>query len=99
MLPSARTTNTPADEGRNESRALREQGRSSRGAYSALGLKPGCTFDYKDVAMLKHFISPQGKVVPRRVTGLSARDQRSLMVAIGRARHIALLPFGPSSLR
>lgn len=50
-------------------------------------------FDYKDPQQLKFFISERGKVVPRRITGLSAKQQRKLTVAIKRARNIALLPF------
>ena len=51
------------------------------------------TIDYKDVDLLKKFISPNGKIIPRRVTGTSAKYQRMLAVAIKRARHMALLPF------
>ena len=49
--------------------------------------------DYKDVELLKRFISERGKILPRRVTGTSAKYQRELTVAIKRARHMALLPF------
>lgn len=49
--------------------------------------------DYKDVDLLKRFISERGKILPRRVTGTSAKYQRKLTVAIKRARHMALLPF------
>ncbi|NLN50531.1 MAG: 30S ribosomal protein S18 [Acholeplasmataceae bacterium] len=49
--------------------------------------------DYKDVELLKRFISDRGKILPRRVTGTSAKWQRRLAVAIKRARHMALLPF------
>ena len=49
--------------------------------------------DYKDVDLLKRFISDRGKILPRRVTGTSARYQRELTVAIKRARHMALIPF------
>lgn len=49
--------------------------------------------DYKDVAMLKHYITERGKIIPRRITGASAKHQRMLNEAIKRARHIALLPF------
>jgi len=43
--------------------------------------------------MLKKFISERGKILPRRVTGTSAKYQRMLTVAIKRARHMALLPY------
>lgn len=49
--------------------------------------------DYKDIDTLKKFISERGKILPRRVTGTSARYQRMLTVAIKRARQIALLPY------
>ncbi len=49
--------------------------------------------DYKDVALLKKFISERGKILPRRVTGTSAKAQRKLTNAIKRARIIALLPY------
>ena len=51
------------------------------------------TIDYKDVDLLKKFISPNGKIIPRRVTGTSAKYQRMLAVAINRARQMALLPY------
>ena len=49
--------------------------------------------DYKDTELLKRFISERGKILPRRVTGTSAKYQRMLTTAIKRARHMALLPY------
>jgi small subunit ribosomal protein S18 len=49
--------------------------------------------DYKDVELLKKFISERGKILPRRVTGTSAKYQRQLTRAIKRARQMALLPY------
>ncbi len=49
--------------------------------------------DYKDVELLKKYISPSGKITPRRITGTSAKYQRMLAVAIKRARFMALLPY------
>ena len=49
--------------------------------------------DYKDVDLLKRFVSANGKIIPRRVTGTSAKYQRMLATAIKRAREMALLPF------
>ena len=49
--------------------------------------------DYKDVETLKRFVNEQGKMLPRRMTGVSAKYQRQLTTAIKRARHVALLPF------
>lgn len=49
--------------------------------------------DYKDVELLKKFVSERGKILPRRITGTSAKYQRKLTVAIKRSRQMALLPF------
>jgi small subunit ribosomal protein S18 len=49
--------------------------------------------DYKDVDLLKKFVSERGKILPRRVTGTSAKYQRKLTVAIKRSRTMALLPY------
>ncbi len=49
--------------------------------------------DFKDVELLKRFISDRGKILSRRVTGTSAKYQRLLVKAIKNARHMALLPF------
>lgn len=49
--------------------------------------------DFKDVNKLKRYVSERGKILPRRITGNSAKAQRKLTVAIKRARHIALLPY------
>lgn len=49
--------------------------------------------DYKDIDLLKKFISERGKILPRRVTGTSAKYQRALTIAIKRSRQIALLPY------
>jgi len=49
--------------------------------------------DYKDPKTLRKFITEQGKIIPRRITGTCARHQRDLTSAIKRARNIALLPY------
>ncbi len=49
--------------------------------------------DYKDLNLLKSFVSESGKIVPSRITGTSARYQRQLATAIKRARFLALLPY------
>ena len=49
--------------------------------------------DYKDTDLLRRFISERGKILPRRVTGTSAKNQRKLTTAIKRARIMGLLPF------
>ena len=49
--------------------------------------------DYKDVKLLRRFINDQGKIMPRRVTGTSAKMHRKVVRAIRRARSIALMPY------
>jgi len=49
--------------------------------------------DYKDLELLKGFVTETGKIVPSRITGTKARYQRQLATAIKRARYIALLPY------
>ena len=49
--------------------------------------------DYKDEKLLSRFISERGKILPRRLSGMTARHQRQLSVAIKRARYLALLPY------
>jgi small subunit ribosomal protein S18 len=56
-------------------------------------IKPGEPIDYKDVDLLRKYITERGKILPRRITGLTAKQQRDLTQAIKRARILALLPF------
>lgn len=49
--------------------------------------------DYKDVNKIKKYITEKGKILPRRQTGVCAKHQRELSLAIKRARVMALLPF------
>ena len=49
--------------------------------------------DYKNVKLLQRFTSERGKIVPSRITAVSAKKQRELATAIKRARNLALLPF------
>jgi small subunit ribosomal protein S18 len=56
----------------------------------AAGIKE---IDYKDTNTLTKFITDRGKILPRRITGVSAFHQKLLALAIKRARHMALLPF------
>lgn len=58
--------------------------------FTAAGVKE---IDYKDVNTLQKFITDRGKILPRRITGVSAHYQKKLASAIKRARFMALLPF------
>jgi len=55
--------------------------------------------DYKDVKLLQKFITEQGKIIPKRITGTSSKYQRELASAIKRARHMALLPYVSDTVR
>jgi len=55
--------------------------------------------DYKDVEYLQRFINEQGKLLPRRVTNISAKTQRQITTAVKRARHLAMLPYVADSVR
>ena len=58
--------------------------------FVAAGIKH---IDYKDVETISRFITERGKILPRRITGVSHYYQKMLTKAIKRARHVALLPF------
>ena len=55
--------------------------------------KDAPVIDYKDVRLLQGFMSERGKIVPSRITAVSAKKQRELAKAIKRARHLGLLPY------
>ena len=57
------------------------------------GLTAGEVVDYKDVRKLQRFLTERGKILPRRATGLTAKQQRQVARAIKAARQIALLPY------
>ena len=61
--------------------------------FTAEGIKE---IDYKDLDILKGFVSESGKIVPSRITGTKSRYQRQLSEAIKRARYIALMPYTDS---
>jgi small subunit ribosomal protein S18 len=56
----------------------------------------GLDIDYKDLVLLKQYVSESGKIVPSRITGTSAKYQRQLADAVKRARYLALLPYSDS---
>ncbi len=58
--------------------------------FAASGMKQ---IDFKNTEVLEQFITERGKILPRRITGVSHRYQKLLTQAIKRARHMALLPF------
>lgn len=80
------------------------ESKDKKGAAAAGGFfrrKKSCPFtgpqapkiDYKDTRLLQRFVSERGKMLPSRITAVSAKKQRSLAQAIKRARYLALLPY------
>lgn len=76
-----------------ERRPFRKGGRGKRRKVCFFTVNKITHIDYKDTDLLKKFISERGKILPRRVTGTSAKYQRALTTAIKRARQVALLPY------
>jgi small subunit ribosomal protein S18 len=89
----------------------RDRGRSRRGGYRgrrrpgrrrkvcAFCLEKTKTIDYKDVNMLRRYLTDRSKIRSRRKTGTCAKHQRRLAIAVKRARHLALLPFTAEHIR
>ncbi len=65
----------------------------SRRKMSRFTADPSLQIDYKDAKLLRQYITERGKIVPRRISGNTAKQQRELARAIKRARHLALLPY------
>jgi ribosomal protein S18 len=80
---------------RKKARKLRKK--TFRGPkVSRLTTDKGLVVDYKDPRVLRMFLTETGKVLPRRISGNTARQQREVVEAVKRARHLALLPYGES---
>ncbi len=71
----------------------RKNTRFKRRKVSTLTINKIKTVDYKNVTLLRTFTDDRGKIVPRRRSGATAKEQRMIAIAIKRAREIALLPF------
>ena len=95
---SEQTTDTRRGSGDGEGRRSSSGGGMSGGFR---GRRKSCPFtgknapkiDYKDVNLLRRFVSERGKIMPSRITAVCAKKQRELTQAIKRARFIALLPY------
>ncbi|MDN6900038.1 30S ribosomal protein S18 [Oenococcus sicerae] len=84
-----RPSRTPRGDG--DRRGGRRQGGRRRVDYLAVNHID--YVDYKDADLLQRFIADNGKILPRRITGTSSKNQRKIAIAIKRARIMALLPF------
>ncbi|WOC11782.1 30S ribosomal protein S18 [Gordonia sp. MP11Mi] len=74
-----------------------KSGKAKRAAKAGLKRRtadPNLTFDYKDTATLRRFLTERGRIRARAVTGLTPQQQRQLATAVRNAREMALLPFG-----
>ena len=67
-----------------------EENREKYCRFKKLGIK---YIDYKDADYLLRFVNEQGKILPRRITGTSAKYQKKVSQAVKRARHLALMPY------
>ncbi len=99
--------NEPRTGERSDQRPERPRRRFGGGGGRSFPRRKVCGFcvdgighvDYKDVPRLRRYVSDRGMIEPRRKTGTCAKHQRSLSVALKRARHVALLPYAPQHLR
>ncbi len=78
------------DNRRKKKRADRRGGKPKKCWFTENGI---VAIDYKDIELLRRFVSERGKISPRRNTGTSPKMQRELAKAVKRARHLALLPY------
>lgn len=76
-----------------EERKMRPHPRKARRKVCQFCVDKADSIDYKDVAKLRGYITERGKIKPRRMSGVCAKHQRDLAVAIKRARQVALLPY------
>lgn len=81
---------------RKKERKQRKRGGFNRKKVSRLTTDKTLVVDYKDAKLLRSFLSETGKILPRRITGNTAKQQREVALAIKRARHLALLPYPPN---
>lgn len=84
----------------------RNEGGDSRMSMGRRRMKKSCWFeqngiepDYKDIKIISRYITERGKIVPRRLSGLTAKNQRRLSKAVKRARHLALIPFVSENIK
>lgn len=70
-----------------------QQKRFQKRKFCKFCVEKTASINYKDIKILKAYLTERGKIITRRITGVCAKHQRELTTAIKRARHIALLPF------
>ena len=93
-MPGPRKKTSSKDNKFKKDRKPRAGGDFDRmGAGMPRGVRPIPTYDYKNTELLMKFVTEKGKILPRRITRLNAKDQRALKKLIRKARHAALMPF------
>jgi len=90
--PARRSPSSDKEDDRRDTSQGRPRPRRRR-KVSFLSQNKICEVDYKDIAVLKRFTNDEGKILGRRHTGTTAKEQRMIARAIRRAREMALLPF------
>jgi len=76
-----------------EDMKMRPRPKRSRRKVCKFCVDKATDIDYKDIRRLQGFVTESGKIMPRRMSGVCAKHQRSLAIAIKRARVMAMLPF------
>ena len=76
-----------------EDRKMRPRMKRGRRKVCKFCADKATNIDYKDIRTLEKFVSERGKIMPRRMSGMCAKHQRDLAIAIKRARTVALLPY------
>ncbi|MDJ0790148.1 MAG: 30S ribosomal protein S18 [Myxococcota bacterium] len=79
-------------------KAAKKRGGVVRKKVSRLSQDKTLVVDYKDPKLLRLYLTETGKIIPRRISGNTAKQQREVTLAIKRARHLALLPYAPHHL-
>lgn len=93
MAEVTETVSVEAEKEVKEEKVKRYRKQTSRRKVCAFCSDKATSIDYKDVSKLRRFITENGKILPRRQTGVCSIHQRELSQAIKRARIMALLPF------
>ncbi len=76
-----------------EDRKMRPRPKRGRRKVCKFCADKNASIDYKDIRTLEKFVTERGKIMPRRMSGMCAKHQRDLAIAIKRARIVALLPY------
>ena len=76
-----------------EDRKMRPRMKRGRRKVCKFCADKNAKIDYKDIRTLEKFVTERGKIMPRRMSGMCAKHQRDLAIAIKRARTVALLPY------